>query len=182
MKIGALVIVVSVGLSFALTALPCRAWDVEPASTGNSLILDLFDLDHGGNLDGVDVSVVHAPAWINGLSVGPSPEDPLAPDADAAMELRFDVSGSVRTETSGDIDLTIRARDGREWRQTIPLTAVERADREQTDCCTSIEITPSGVTPAGIAAGGDLVVETAPNPAGPVSQGRDRCLSPLLLS
>jgi hypothetical protein len=148
---------------------PACAWDVESGSRGNALELELYNLDREGTLDGIHVAVTSTPAWIGAIRLDAAPGTMLAPGAMTPVTVGFDVAADAPVGASGEIMLAITGTDGFACAEAIPLSIVAEAEGIQSDCCSALEISTTGVEPgvAGAVLPATLAIESFPNPSNP---------------
>jgi len=152
------------------------AWQVAAGSIGNELELELHNLDGTALAGPFIVTVVDAPAWMGSIAITLPVSTALEPGAAAAATVRFDVAPGTAFGTRGTITVAIGG-GAESWRQSLGFEVAENPDEIQSDCCSAIEISTTGVggadlSGAGRANPGEVSIESFPNPSNPATSIR----------
>ena len=157
---------------------PDGAWQVAPGSHGNELDLALYNLDNATMPWLPTVTVAAAPSWMGAVSVTATPATPggasdLAPGDMVPVTITFDVSPLAAPGAQGVVNLAITTPDGDAWHEPVAFEVAANPDEVQSDCCSAIEISTTGIpgagspgTAGGPGAGG-ISVTNYPNPSNP---------------
>lgn len=115
------------------------SYEVERGSQANKLVLSIRNPVSGEQLEGVSVSLAHAPGWVLNFSPDPYILDDIGIDEERRIIFSFDIKEGIDGFLDDTLVLKISAAGGGEWMTEIQLETSDSAPQIQvapaTLCC-----------------------------------------------